>query len=686
MGEVSVENDKDQNKILEYQILLKCRTNSFHEIDEYISIMKRNNFWDPNDIILKCSLLESSNDQATCKLLEENGVIANDILDAACETGNIEMQSYVIAHLSRKGQEINFSHLNEGIIKSLSSEPLLCSGPLLKRAIEVSDSKVVMTIWNTLNSMDPHFIKSELASNILELSSDRLDIYTTLFEKGFTPTVKCLLSVVKNGSDTLFYNTLKSLSDLGKLSLTNELERDLVHESTKRNSTRFYIFLTEFGIKPIFDDILFAVNLKNKSICHLIVNDIERGKLEQCPEGTDVVISQMFPLYKRMRENGLQLRSSMLLKLTQSYLQEQISFSGIQTIVTDFFSSQFWSFEDDMLVKTYELSKRDKELFTILDVYFKSEIESRLLNALLLRNKEEMKKYLSHNSNDVKQILPRVIRKSLILSKRLDKGCLELIAEWIENNHCDPSLRILSSVLYSDTENTLQLILEMSEQTKNTLDIEILQTALEEAIYNKKTGLYCSILKECRVKPTTYCLFYSLRHNNDACFKLTLKKLPGFRKTCHDPYYKTSLALCCQNSELDKFKALLEKCKICDTELLFEAVLCKNEQIFQLVKENLIKQDQWNFSLQEYWIASALIEAQECPSIKCQFESYYDDALNTCDTVIYDQPIYSDYEEPDVEDEDNDEDKSENEYDDLDSFIFREKAYWSLKHIQRDNF
>jgi hypothetical protein len=360
----------------------------------------------------------------------------------------------------------------------------------------------------------------------------------------------------------------------------------------------------------------------------------------------------------------------------------------------DYFSCQNWSFNDRNLSEVYELSKGNKDLFYILDVYYKSEIESYLLKAWMQRDTDSIKEYLKQNLTDAGRVLPGVIRKSLITRKRLDKACTQLIYEWIENSDCNPSLRILSYVLYSDTENTLQILLEMSEQTKASLDNDVLQTALEKAIYNKKTGLYCSILKECRVTPTTYCLLYSLRHNYDACFKLTLKKLPGFRKSCNDPYYKTSLALCCQNSELDKFKALLEKCKICDTELLFEAALCKNEHIFQLVKENLIKHDQWDFSLQEYWTASAFIEAEDSPLIKCQFESYYDDTVNGHDTEIYEQPdqhIYQhitynpDYEDPDVEEEDHDDNKSEHEYEDLDSFIFHEKAYWSLKHIQRDN-
>lgn len=160
--------------------------------------------------------------------------------------------------------------------------------------------------------------------------------------------------------------------------------------------------------------------------------------------------------------------------------------------------------------------------------------------------------------------------------------------------------------------------------------------------------------------------------------------LPACTKTCQDPFYKTALALCCQNSELDKFKALLGESKICDTELLFEAALCKNEHIFQLVKEKLIKQDQWDFSLHEYWIASALIEAEESPLIKCQFEPDYDDTVNEPAIMLHEntgdeEPYYDEV-------EDSDDNKSEHDYEDLDSFIFRESACLSLKHIQRDTF
>ncbi|XP_060556031.1 uncharacterized protein LOC132716727 [Ruditapes philippinarum] len=625
MTEISVENTEDQNKILTFQILLECRMNSFHKIEEYISKMKRNNLWDPNNVILKCSLFESSHDHATCTLFNDNGVIADDILHTAYETGNLEMQSYIIAYLGRKGQQINLNHFNEDIIKTLSSVPNLCSGHMLHRAVEVSDIEVVLKVLNTLNTTDPHFIKSEFASDVLELSSERLDIYKSLFEKGFIPTIKCLLNVVKHGSYTLFYDTMKSLDDLNKLILTDEFKRELVQESIKRDTARFYLSLTEYGIKAHFEDLMLACYSKNLSVCHLLVNDIERDILEKCPDGTDVVISQMFPLYKQMCENRLQITPPTLLKLTHLYLKGQISYTNIVTLMKDYFSCKIWSFKDDSLSKVYELSKGNKDLFSILNVYYKSEIESHILEALIQGDEKSINEYLKQNSDDAKRVLPGVIRKALITREELDMRCTQLILKWIENSHSDPSLRILSSVLYSDTENTLEILYEMSEQTKASLDNDVLQTALEEAIYNKKT-------------------------------------------------------------ELDKFKALLEKCKICDTELLFEAVLCKNEHIFQLVKENLIKHNQWDFSLQEYWIASAFIEAEDNPLIKCQFESYYDDTVTGHGTKIYDQLIYSEDEEHDDEDKDHDDNKSENEYDNLDSFIFREKSYLSLKHIQRDNF
>lgn len=493
---------------------------------------------------------------------------------------------------------------------------------------------------------------------------------------------------------------MKSLDDLNKLILTDEFKRELVQESIKRDSAHFYLSLTEYGIKPQFRDIISASISKNLSMCHLLVNDIEKDILEKCPDGIDVVILQMFPVYKHMREKGLQLKPPTLLKLTHSFLEGQISLTNILTLIKDYFSCQIWSFKDDSLSKVYELSKTYEDLFSVLKVYYESEIESHLHKALMQRDKEALEECLKQNSDDAKRALSGVIRKYLITRKRLDKGCTQLIFEWIENSQCDPSLRILSSVLYSGTENTLQILYEMSEQTKATFDNDVLQTALEEAIYNKKTGLYCVLLNECRVKPTTYCLLHCLRHNNDACYKLTLKKLPAFRKTCQDPYYKTALSLCCQRSELDTFKALLGESKTGDTELLFEAVLCKNEHIFKLVQEKLIKQDQWDFSLQEYWIASAFIEAEDSPSIKCQFESYYDDTVNARDIVQYDHyesnTLYHTSEGDadriiqalSPEDEENSEDgdvRSDHEYEDIDSYNYA-NLYRSFRHIQRDNF
>ncbi|XP_053383423.1 uncharacterized protein LOC128549797 [Mercenaria mercenaria] len=634
--------ERNEMPISVYSILFVCRKKEFSLIDNYISTIQENDAWNPEDIVLKCALLESSEDKNSCEIFKRNGVRTDDILDDAYGFGSAELQSYIIASLIQKGETIiNYKTLNKYIVSSLSRYQELCSEQLLDRAVDVCETVVVSEITKHLAHSNPSFPQFEAASAILSKSSGRHDLYSMFLEAGFCPTLDCLSNVVKYGSLENFQDTIKILNDMDRLPTSINTARKILQESLRRNDVRFYTILSAYGLKPQYEDICFAIENGYLTICKYLIGDLENVSETGSENVVLRVLETDVKLYKRLCERNIQLTSAHLRLILDSYLYNELPFDRLETVINDFFSNNSWSFEDPNLKILYDRSKIDDALWKVLFEHTEFAMKNRIITALFLTNCKDLKDFFNNSQFEINRLLPDILRQLCILRKRIHPDCRKLIFERVLADDCSSSLKILASVMNSVDGNTFEIVYSLSDSDKQELDKNIIQTALEEAMFLKKPAIYLCLLSECHIEPTTYCLLYSLYQKNDLCFNRTLKMLPQSRKTCKDPYYKATLALCCQRVDLTTFRSLLKFDKFCDTEMLFEALMYCNRIAADQVKEILMTNSQWDVTFKDYWISSALFEKQDDPTIMSFLESDYevpDDCLLDTETE-YLQPI-----------------------------------------------
>ncbi|XP_053387302.1 uncharacterized protein LOC123542364 [Mercenaria mercenaria] len=238
---------------------------------------------------------------------------------------------------------------------------------------------------------------------------------------------------------------------------------------------------------------------------------------------------------------------------------------------------------------------------------------------------------LSCGEIDPNSVLPYVLR--WYCSACFDAtavGKIDSILKFIdESQNCSVSLKIVSKIVQSDSSKLLERCIRHKVKAHDIC----LRTALEMAIYFDQDTATRKLLYNLNVLPTPYCLFQATAKGKKALVKAILQLIPFAEIQSSSVYFKLSLSHCVSTNDMDMFRYIMKETKFeIDSELLFEAVLSRNEMMVVEIKSHLEKNDKWDYSLKEYWISSALIEAKGSPSVISCLEDYYDDAISIIGT------------------------------------------------------
>ncbi|XP_053401566.1 uncharacterized protein LOC123550546 [Mercenaria mercenaria] len=602
-----------------FYVLFAVRENKQRNVRECISYLKKKTKLSPANIVLKLALLESR--EHISGILRENEVTTVNLLEDACSLGHAELRSYILALTAKTGPiAIDYTTLNSDIVRAFLKYPNLCSEDLLERAIKVSDGIVISELIQIMQSQNSGFPCDAYASRILQLSAKRCEIYVVLLKMRFKPTVECLIRVAKCGSLKIYARTLKRLRKRHLLYIDSTNARLALKEALKRDDVRFYTIISAYGITPELDDILYAVQNEKLNVCKFLVNDLPKSSYRWSNGKFVLLLRTNFQVGLMLLRKGFKLNTGDLLKVVEYYFEQEMSFETVRRIFWYHFNNCHWCFTDENLKTINERAKDDSHIFSLVEGYISTAQERRIFQALKCGDQCKPDIWFSGYAFDAITVITNVLKQIFTSRATLSGTCVSAIIKLLESMNTDRSLKFLLSVLTDDLIKTVRSAVTLTKQDKDQLNTRIIQIALEEAMYKDPKGkdiendctseIYSTILDTCCIEPTSYCLYYGLKYRRDICFEKTLDRLPISMKTSDDPYYKSTIALCCERSDVNTFHRLLKGPRCIDTELLFETVCSNNKNFFSRFRNILQKEKMWDASLKEYWIAAAMYKAK----------------------------------------------------------------------------